>query len=336
MSELLCIDVGVTHTRTARWNGHELLDYRRQSTARPAAIGPRPDPDTRQAAWIASIADAVATARGAHPISRVAIAFPGIVAADGTIFTATGVWGAATHPVRPAQLSERCGVPVTVTNDLSAAVARYGTDPRFADRGYLMLLTISSGIGAKLYDVAARKVVLERAGRNGEIGLAIVDRSDERLGNDNGNLRGILGNYASGMGAARLAAHRAAADRASYERSSLAALGAGLDSIDRVELAAELAAGARAGDAFCRDVVGAAIDRLADVLHTVILFAAPDVIVLTGGFAFAVGRWYRDRLVDALTNRFTFAWSTEDLDRLVTWGMDDDRDALHGLARLAR
>jgi predicted NBD/HSP70 family sugar kinase len=336
--DLLCVDVGVTHTRTARWDGHALHDVRRLRSIRPPVADARLAADERHATWLASFADLLATLKGERPVARIAIALPGLVTEQGTICPPPSVWGSANGAVTTDELGEHWGrVPIAVVNDTCAAVVRYGRDPRYRGCAYVMLLKVSGGVASKIYDVAADKVVLERRGRNGEIGLAVADRSVHRLGNDHGEFRGILDHYASSMGVTRLAARLAAQDPA-YSRSCLAARfgsgGHGISAIDRVALASAIAAGVRAGDEFCRTVVAESVARLAEVLHTAILVAGPDAIVLTGWFAHAAGPWYRDTLLDALSRLFTFGWDAAELDAMVRWGEPDDLDVLLGLARL--
>jgi predicted NBD/HSP70 family sugar kinase len=340
MSDILSIDVGYTYTRMAVWDGQGLRGFRRYRTPQKEDLGvAAPTADQRKELWLERLVDGCGQMRTEYPtIKEVALSFPGVVAADGTIYRVSTLWGEIKNDITAGELGSRLGLPVTPMNDLTAAVTRYGANPRYAHCCYLLLVSISSGIGSKLYDVRSHTVHLEPRGRSGEIAFAIVDGSPEALTNDKGKFQGILGNYSSGVGTVRLLRARASspAGQQAYQRSllcqRLSSEQTDLFSSDRHLVAAALAACIREGDGFCRQVLRESVGYLAGVLQTVLLFAAPDVLVLVGGFAQALGNIYRETLIEELSRLSRLFYDADELERMVQLGENDDLDNLIGAA----
>lgn len=336
MGTWLCIDVGFTFTRFGVWRSEQFSSLQKLRT-----------PDTRsqfgtQSAarrkawldWLKHHVDQIVG--GSGDFQKIALCFPGVVSSEGVIWRSNSIWGNADVDMYPEELSAILGLPVTVLNDLSASTVRYGEDSTLTDEHSVVVVSVSSGIGAKLYDRVSRRLMLEQRGRNGELGLAVVEYGHDALTNDNGNLRGILGNYASGVGFSRLLERAISkSDATAYENSMLArALGQSpMDkgALDRVTLN-ELAVNCiLAGDTFTRDVLAESVRYLAQVLHIVMLFNAPARIVLTGGFASSLGELYRSEVVSALILDLRLLYDEQEIDRVIRLGYGDDMDNLVGL-----
>jgi predicted NBD/HSP70 family sugar kinase len=369
-SSVVCVDVGYTYTRFGVWDGEKIHGYRRTATpgilhrpvpaegdqgpegpggaASPLTVdltAPHWQPATRRRVWLDSLKQEVNTVRAGWrgaALRGVGITFPGIVDSDGTIFRSNTIFGTTDDDLPVTRLQESLGLPVLVTNDMTAAISRYGEDPQYASHRYLMLLTISSGLGAKLYDIQDRKVVLSRNGRNGELALAVVDRSPDALTNDKGKMKGILGNYASGVGYTRMLQRRASQEpgRTMFEDSLLSRIlanrGLTLANASRFQINSAAIEAIQQGDRFSLLVLNESAAILAAVLHTLIMFNAPDVIVLSGGFAGALKDVYRKTLVGNLQELFHFLYSAEEIDAMVRLGEFDDLDGLIGIGRIAR
>jgi predicted NBD/HSP70 family sugar kinase len=337
----LCVDVGYTNTRVAVWNGVALSGYRQLRTPKKSDLGrDDPSPVERREYWLGDLASHIECMRSAYPaIEGIGLCFPGIVHRDGTIWRSNSIWGTTNDDVSPAQLAARFGLPVTVSNDLTAAALRYGHDARFADRDSVLVLSVSSGIGAKLHSRRAGGVMLEQFGRNGEIGLAIVDHSEQALTNDNGRLKGVLGNYASGVGFTRLLRLRACEQPECYAASllggQLAEADEDIGTVERDKLNMIAVRCARQGDVFTLQTLSLSISYLARTLHTVILYGAPEALVVTGGFAASLGDLYRQTLVEQLSRLFTYVYTPADLAKMIHMGIGDDLDNLIGCGRLA-
>lgn len=337
MTQLLCYDIGFTFTRVAIFEDGRLIKHQKirtpQTRLQAGTCG-----DTRRRLWLEDLQSITREWRGFSPrITQIGICFPGVVSTDGEIWQSNTIWGNTKNGLSLTELESWLGLPVTVINDLVAAAIRYGEQPRFSRSRYVLVVSVSSGIGAKMYDVQARKVMLESRGRNGEIGLARVAEGADALTNDNGRLAGILGNYASGVGFARLIQQAALMEHdggrfaCSLLASRLANEGEKVTMVDRAKLTALAVDCIHQRDPFCLDMLDSAIAPLAAVLHTIILFAAPEVIVITGGFASHVGDIYLERLSRSLAERITFLYSSEEIHELVRLGDCDDMDNLIGL-----
>jgi predicted NBD/HSP70 family sugar kinase len=334
----LCIDVGYTFSRFGVSCGGTFIDFERVRTIDTRALCGNA-PEARKQEWIRWLAELVRAKRDSWPsITRIGLCFPGLVSAHGDIGRTNAIWGDGASDLAAPALSARLGLRVDVLNDLAAAAIRHGEDSCFTDERTVLTLSVSSGIGSKIYDRAERRVVMERNGRNGEIGLAIVDEGPAALRNANGRLPGVLGNYASGVGFTRLLRHHAASASAEQEYASsllcskLVDLGELIETVDGVRLNEVAVACIKAGDTFARDVLARSIKYLAQALHVVVLFDAPDAIMLTGGFAIGVGEVYRRELCTALSRYLPLLYSSDEIDRMVKLAPADDLDNLRGVA----
>ena len=334
----LCIDVGYTFSRFGISCGGEFIDIQRVRTIDTRALC-GDVPEARKQEWIRWLSEQVRAKRDSWPsISRIGLCFPGLVSAHGDIGRTNAIWGDGASDLASTELSAHLGLNVDILNDLAAAAIRFGEDTCFDDERTVLTLSVGSGIGSKVYDRVERRVVMERNGRNGELGLAIVDDGPAATRNDNGRLPGVLGNYASGVGFSRLLRLHAAsasgnqAYSASSLCSALVAIGESIDTVDRVQLNEIAVACIKGGDAFAHDVLACSIKYLARVLHVVILFAAPDAIVLTGGFAVSVGELYRHELCAALSCYLPLLYAPGEIERMVRLAPADDLDNLRGVA----
>lgn len=334
----LCIDIGYTFSRFGISCGGKFIDFERVRTIDTRALCGNV-PEARKQEWIKWLFEQVRAKRDHWPsISRIGLCFPGLVSTHGNIGRTNAIWGEGASDLTGGELSSRLGLRVDVLNDLAAAAIRHGEDPCFTNERTILTLSVSSGIGSKIYDRVDRRVVMERNGRNGELGLAIVDEGPAALRNANGRLPGILGNYASGVGFSRLLRHCATSASgsqlysASLLRSTLAEIGEIVETVDGVRLNNIAVECIEANDVFTRYVLTRSIKYLAQVLHVIVLFDAPDAIVLTGGFAVAVGELYRQELCSTLSHYLPLLYAPAEIDKMVKLPPADEFDNLRGVA----
>jgi len=189
-----------------------------------------------------------------------------------------------------------CGSTTYVINDVSAAAWYFGET---TDCERFLVVTVSSGIGSKLYDRARSHRVFDDEPFAGELGHVTVDFTPNAPACDCGG-RGHLGAISSGRGIERLARRTAAGDPKSFARSLCAQLaGAG----DLISNEAHIVPAARAGDQWVLEVIERASEPLATMLATAFQVCGLQKIYVVGGFANAAGPAYESLLDSAVRKR---------------------------------
>jgi glucokinase len=278
----LVIDLGGTHLRCAIARNGSLLEVTR-SRVENFTGGHNPG-----RIW-ASLASQIAryhcdTLRLLPSDAPIVIAFPGPIGPAGEILDAPTLIGpGATMPDVPADLQARTGRPVRILNDVAAA-AWYLSTKTTARR--FLAVTVSSGIGSKMFDRGHPGGVIDDPAYAGEIGHVVVDDRDDAAPCGCGG-RGHLGVISSGRGTERQARETAARDPRSFARSACATrFGASPATLSNEE---HLAPAVRAGDPWALAVVRSAAAPLARVLVTLITGAGLEKVFLIGGFAESMG-----------------------------------------------
>ena len=261
--------------------------------------------------------------RSALPASApIVVAFPGPVAANSTILQAPTVAGAAEVPDFALALGTRTGRTVHVLNDLSAA-AWYLADHTDARR--FLVVTISSGIGSKLFDRNHPARVLDDPPYAGEIGHFVVDDGVDAVVCDCGG-RGHLGGIASGRGIERAARRQAALDPAGFARSLPAHLARGAALTNE----AHIVAAAAEGDEWTWGVIEQCTRPLARTILAIVMAAGLDRVFIIGGFAQAVGAPYQALLTRLMLETSRYAVIRDRLESLITVVGADEHACLKG------
>ncbi len=340
----IVVDMGGTSTRVGVYHQEQLL----AGTIRFATPKPAPGGSVREQHLdrIAAEADGLRLSHAGLDLREVGVAVGATIDASGRVRNATMLWGETSADVDlMAALEARLPwADVVVCNDIAAAAWRYQQLGRFA------LVTVSTGIAAKIFDDAlpfASKLILDADGLGGEIGhvridgaargSAIPDTAGDAEGApwcECGNI-GDLCSYASGPAAARAAARYARTAPARWHGSTLYSLCDG--QIDQIATHT-LAAAARVGDDFAMEVLHAATRPLATVILQLSAQLGLRRFVIMGGFAHGVGApWFsalRSGLGDLLPAGGWFTgWTGTDLDALVSPSAGDDNDSLLGMGR---
>jgi glucokinase len=323
-------DLGGTFLRCAlATDDGRLLDLRRLRLADD--VGARGD-----ALWPRLVESTAAYAR-AHetalaPGDPLVFAFPGPVV-DGRFFpagapTVTGSGGAI--PDLASALAAACGRPVLFLNDVSAA-AWYFAEQCAADR--FAVVTISSGIGMKLFDRNHPRRVFDELPYAGELGHIVVDRSPDAPPCDCGG-RGHLGAVASGRGFERSARREALAHPAAFAASAcVTRFGA---SARMLSNEVHLVPAVRAGDPWACDLVRRAADPLARVLLPLVIGAGLERIVLMGGFAQSVGPYYLAAVQEAFAAAGDCGPARPDVKALFALAREGEEPSLRGAAVYAQ
>ncbi len=262
------------------------------------------------------------------PLDGIVISFPGPIRNRRLALAAPTISGSYSPPDIASTISERTNLPVHLVNDVSAAAWHIGER---IDVDRFLVLTISSGIGSKLYDRTSVARVIDEAPYAGEIGHVTVDYSPDAVLCDCGE-RGHLGAIASGRGAERLARARAEGDRETFALSACAT---------RYGATSELLTNERHlvpavcdRDPWACTVIREAMRPLAIVLNAVVHACALERIVVIGGFAGALGDWYVDELQALMETASAPAFGLPH-DLVQAWETEQDV-CLYGAAAFAR
>lgn len=290
----LAVDLGGTFLRCGVATDSRAVEHVRRIRIPSFLDGVRPG-----AIWesiVSDIAKYADTAQSLGPNDPIAFAFPGPVV-GGRILAAPTVVGADENiPDIAAELERRTGRPVHLLNDVSAAawhLSRRLSDERF------MVLTVSSGIGCKIFDRRHPAGVIDEVMHAGEIGHCMVDDAPDAPVCDCG-ARGHLGAIASGRGVERLARRSAMEDPRRFKASRCVVVsGATAETLDNER---HLVPAIRDGDEWAVEVLRRATQPLASTLASIAYGIGLSRIAVIGGFALAIGPTYEKLLARYLTN----------------------------------
>lgn len=334
--EVAVFDIGGTHFRSALWSPQGGLREVRRREAINYLNTPHAEPAELQQALADYIVDEAGRlahiAPGAVLRASIAMGAP-VDARTGLVMQSGPLWGPRGGDFDLlGDLGRRMPqLHWTICNDVTAALVRYVADAGEGLRGRILLITVSTGVGARLYDCARQSTPLDPVhGIQGEIGHLRVDAAfrGTRLSLDcDCGAPSHLNAYASGRG--------------------LDALLRGIDKLAPTDLSAkqpaqrrrEFASAVRSGDPLALDVLDCATRPLAQILATT-LTCDPliDTIVLTGGVVDALGQDYLDSLDRQFCDIGLFQITSRDPDylkRRLRLAPPDDHGGLIGAGRLA-
>lgn len=260
----------------------------------------------------------------------IVVSFPGPIADRRKILSAPTFLGDDTAiPDLVGKLQEDTGRRVYLLNDISAA-AWYLSSKTLVAR--FMVVTISSGIGSKIFDREHPAGVIDYPAWAGEIGHMVAQEGPDAPRCDCGGL-GHLGAIASGRGIERAARRCAIDDPDSFARSMcVVQYGATAGTLNNEE---HIVPAALSGDQWCVDVIRQATRPLARVMLPVILGAGLGRVIVIGGFALSVGSVYLDILRAELTAICRYSVLNEEIASLVELGTACENACLMGAAAFA-
>lgn len=185
------------------------------------------------------------------------------------------------------EIEGRTGRSVYLLNDVSAA-AWYLS--RHVDADRFIVVTVSSGIGSKIYDRYHRMGVLDQPEYSGEIGHFVVDSGSNAPCCDCGS-KGHLGAIASGRGIEKRVRARAREDEHGFRNSLLFSM---CHCADKLVNEDHIVPAAVAGDQWVMNIIRNSTLPLSRTLTAVLFAMGLQRIVLLGGFAEALGGVYKD------------------------------------------
>jgi glucokinase len=244
------------------------------------------------------------------PRDPIVFSFPGPIDKHGTTLDAPTVFGNTRGllPDLPGELRRRTGREVYLLNDVSAAawsLSRRTTVNRF------MVVTVSSGIGSKVFDRAHPRGVIDDPPYAGEIGHYVVDHGPSAPLCDCGGL-GHLGAIASGRGVER-----------TVQRIRL-------DSTLTNE--AHIVPAIRRGESWAIDILTACTRPLVNTLLAVMMGIGLEKIFVIGGFAQSIGPPYVKLLNELFEANSRYHLVSSMVGHVVELGSIDDESCLEGAA----
>lgn len=272
----IVFDIGGTYIRSAYARGrNELLHMTKNRTF------PLLHQRNEEADWHIII-DAIAAyvtsiERVASESDPIVVSFPGPVD-GGRILSAPKFVGSSTAiPDIKDMISQRTGRNVHLINDVSAAAWRFsGISPH--DR--FMVLTVSTGIGSKIFDRNNTRKVLDDVAYSGEIGHVVVDSSLDAPLCDCGG-KGHLEVFSSGSSIERMGRERALIDPVGFAESACAKIyGATAETLTNED---HIVPAFLLGDTWSRDLIYNSIFPLARVIGTVAIACGLEQVIIIGG-----------------------------------------------------
>lgn len=261
----------------------------------------------------------------------IVISFPGPIQDRRQILSAPTFLGEDTAiPDLVGELEERTGRRVYILNDISAAAWHLSlTSP--VDR--FMVITISSGIGSKIFDRAHSAGVIDSPAWAGEIGHMVVDDSPNAPRCDCGG-PGHLGAIASGRGVERAARRHACEDPNAFARSAcVTQFGGTASTLNNEE---HIVPAALSSDQWCLDVVRHATKPLARVILAVVLGAGIERVTVIGGFALSLGSAYLQILREELIAICRYSVLNDRVGSIVELGVGCEDACLMGAGAFAQ
>jgi C7-cyclitol 7-kinase len=219
--------------------------------------------------------------------SPIVISFPGPIGKNQDIMQAPTIDGSGSSVFDlPRTLASRTRRHVAVLNDVSAAAWRIAQQTkvrRFA------VVTVSSGIGSKIFDRCHASGVLDQPPYAGEIGHVVVDDSPDAQVCDCGG-KGHLGAVSSARGMERVIRQRAQIESKAFCQSLLVSqFGATLFDLTNES---HIVPAIKAGDAWTSKIVLDCTRHLVRSLLTVSMACGLEKIFFIGGFVSELGYHY--------------------------------------------
>jgi C7-cyclitol 7-kinase len=253
------------------------------------------------------------------------LSFPGPIDSAGRIIQAPTLIGDSNDiPDIRAELARLTRHPVYLLNDLSAAAWYFS---KTTITGRFLVVTVSSGIGAKIFDPSFGPMDDQPFG--GEIGHNKVDESPYAPICDCGG-RGHLGAIASGRGIERMARAWAAANAESFSQSACAYRYGATPGTLQNEM--HLVPALRDGDQWTIDLIRYCTRFLARTLVSTVIAAALESVVLIGGFALEAGEAYIQILREAAAEICDYALLRDSIAGRLKLGCITEEACLAGAA----
>jgi predicted NBD/HSP70 family sugar kinase len=234
----------------------------------------------------------------------------------GLILNSGPLWGPDCLPLDlvSALNKRQPRVKWAVVNDITAALMRFAQEPENKKALRLMLLTVSTGIGCRTYDMRSRTVPVDRIhGLQGEIGhIPVIFMYDGNLIDLECDCGGAnhLNAFCSGRGIEALILHLAGLYEKQIRTSALCDV-MYAESGDHVFQC--FAQSLRHNDAFAISILESITKPIASALiHALTFDPEIDPVILTGGVLHCIGEMYTDSLFNHLNRQGMYQIASRD------------------------
>ena len=265
------------------------------------------------------------------PGAPIVISFPGPIAQGTRVLQAPTVAGGCEDGFDlPSAVERASGRRVAVLNDVSAAawhIAETTSARRF------LVVTVSSGIGSKVFDRCHPSGVLDEPAYAGEIGHVVVDDAPDAPVCDCGG-KGHLGAIASARAIERIARRKALQDPAGFSQSVCSqVLGATPRTLNNEQ---HIVPAVIANDLWICEIVRVCTRPLVRSLLTIAMALGLEKIFVIGGFANALGSTYLNLLRSMAADLSRYQVVRDCLDDLFQGMCVDHETCLEGCAAFLR
>lgn len=332
---VIVTDIGGTNFRSSIFTKENGLIEKPRKVLTPNFIdNPGLDIEALQELLINRTVEAIEDYRKANPkLSLIGLSFGAPITADGVVNQACTIWGdrGKNFPLQKTLSELLPDTYLVIANDITAATERYADMKKYQNIDYFAVITVSSGIGSKIYDVKNRGVILDSRSIGGEMGHVKVDYSPDAPVCDCGG-KGHLGAVSSGRAVERLAISEAKNFPDEFGKSLLFSLAKSPEGINNRLLVEAI----KAGDKFCLQILDRTTFPLACSIAHISGNIGVDKFIIVGGFALNCGDRYLESLRTNLLKTDFYSRKEEEIPTLVELGINDDNDCLIGIGLLAQ
>lgn len=264
-------------------------------------------------------------------IKTVGISFPGPITQSNLIIQAPTLWGEEGRNFNLIDKLKQIEPHLIwlIANDITAAAERYGNQQKYQKYDFLGVITISSGVGNKIYDIQNKRVILDNDGFGGELGHVKINYSSNAEKCDCGEY-GHIGAYSSGRAIERLVKKELLTYPGKFFQSYLSKLKDNAKLIDNYDIVKAI----HNNDQLTNMILDQSTFPIAQAISYFALGIGVKKFVVIGGFAVNCGEFYRQSLLKNLIKIGIRNISNEDIDNMIDIGFEDDNDPLIGMGFL--
>lgn len=332
---VIVIDIGGTNFRSAVFTEGETFIKKPQIFLTPNFINhPNLDISKLQGLLIDKIINVIEDyQKKISGLKIVGLSFPAPITSTGIVNQASTIWGnrGRNFPLFKRLSQANPDIYWVMANDITSAAERYANIRKYQNIDYFAVITISSGIGSKIYDVKHKKVILDKRSIGGEMGHIKVDFSPNAPVCDCGG-KGHLGAISSGRAIERIAIAKAKKFQTSFKKSLLFRTAQNPEQINNKHLINAI----KNDDSFSLRILDEVTFPLACSIAHISGNIGVDKFIIIGGFALNCGANYLRSLKKNLLKTDFYSRGKKEILNLVELGINDNSDSLMGIGLLAQ